>query len=191
MGRRPDHLSLRRLIAARAADLTEQALLAGLSADELAELASSGTVAQLSTRASGSSPRRQRPTSLFFLQSGMVSVKLPSGVRLATLEQGMGSAKWRCSRAAHRRRLRRHRRRLPRTAARGPGFARRRAAAQAVAQPVVAAGSAPDPRQRESRAADRLLRRDATSVWTDLAAALFDAAIQSARFHTRVTPPRP
>jgi glutaminase len=28
-------------------------------------------------------------TSLFFLQSGMVSVKLPSGVRLASLDEGM------------------------------------------------------------------------------------------------------
>jgi glutaminase len=28
-------------------------------------------------------------SSLFFLQSGMVSVKLPSGVRLASLDQGM------------------------------------------------------------------------------------------------------
>ncbi|HEX4407865.1 MAG TPA: glutaminase A [Xanthobacteraceae bacterium] len=68
--------------------LKEQALLAGLSDEEINELASLGTT------------RRYRPgqrilaaeepsASLFFLQSGMVSVKLPSGVRLASFDQGM------------------------------------------------------------------------------------------------------
>jgi glutaminase len=69
-------------------DLQEQMLLAGLTAEEIADLAALGT------------PRRYQSgqriiakgdpaSSLFFLQSGMVSVKLPSGVRLATLTQGM------------------------------------------------------------------------------------------------------
>jgi glutaminase len=68
--------------------LGEQALLADLAADEIAALA------ELST------PRRYEAgqriisagapaNSLFFLQSGMVSVKLPSGVRLASLGPGM------------------------------------------------------------------------------------------------------
>jgi glutaminase len=68
--------------------LGEQALLADLSADEIAALA------ELST------PRRyeageriisagEAANSLFFLQHGMVSVKLPSGVRLASLGPGM------------------------------------------------------------------------------------------------------
>jgi len=70
------------------AGLAEHALLSGLSEADVAELANLAT------------PRRfqagQRiitcgdaATSMFFLQSGMVSVKLPSGVRLATLTQGM------------------------------------------------------------------------------------------------------
>ena len=68
--------------------LGEQALLVDLAADEIAALA------ELST------PRRyeaghriisagEPANSLFFLQSGMVSVKLPSGVRLASLGPGM------------------------------------------------------------------------------------------------------
>jgi glutaminase len=68
--------------------LGEQALLADLAIDEIAALA------ELST------PRRYQAgqriisagepaNSLFFLQSGMVSVKLPSGVRLASLGPGM------------------------------------------------------------------------------------------------------
>ncbi len=55
--------------------LGEQALLADLAPDEIAALA------ELSTA--------RRYNSLFFLQSGMVSVKLPSGVRLASLGPGM------------------------------------------------------------------------------------------------------
>jgi glutaminase len=68
--------------------LGEQALLAELEPEEIAALA------ELST------PRRYEAgqrivsagdpaNSLFFLQSGMVSVKLPSGVRLASLGPGM------------------------------------------------------------------------------------------------------
>ena len=68
--------------------LREQQLLAGLSDDEIAALASHTT------------PRNYRAgerivrsgevaLSLFFLQSGMVSVKLSNGARLATLVAGM------------------------------------------------------------------------------------------------------
>jgi glutaminase len=68
--------------------LGEQALLADLAIDEIAALAGLST------------PRRyeagqriisagEPANSLFFLQSGMVSVKLPSGVRLASLGPGM------------------------------------------------------------------------------------------------------
>src|SRR5260370_33683496 len=63
-------------------------LLAGLADEELAALTRLGTPR--------SYPAGKRivaagapATSLFFLQSGMVSVKLPSGVRLASLEAGM------------------------------------------------------------------------------------------------------
>ncbi len=76
------------LAAKDSSHLKEQALLAGLNDEELASLAMLGT------------PRRYRAgqrivasdapaASIFFLQSGMVSVKLPSGVRLASLDQGM------------------------------------------------------------------------------------------------------
>jgi len=69
-------------------DLSEQALLAGLTKKELDRLASLGTV------------RTYRPgeriigaddpaTSIFFLNSGVVHVKLPSGMRLATITAGM------------------------------------------------------------------------------------------------------
>lgn len=68
--------------------LKEQALLAGLSDEELDSLATLGT--QRTYRAGQRIVAAEEPaTSLFFLQSGMVSVKLPSGVRLATLDQGM------------------------------------------------------------------------------------------------------
>lgn len=68
--------------------LKEQALLAGLSDEELENLASLGT--RRIYRAGQRIVAAEEPaTSLFFLQSGMVSVKLSSGVRLATLDQGM------------------------------------------------------------------------------------------------------
>ncbi len=68
--------------------LKEQALLAGLSDEELDALATLGTTR--SYRAGQRLVGADEPAaSLFFLQSGMVSVKLPSGVRLATLDQGM------------------------------------------------------------------------------------------------------
>jgi glutaminase len=68
--------------------LGEQALLAGLGADEIAALA------ELSTERRYAVGQRivaagEPANSLFFLQSGMVSVKLPSGVRLASLGPGM------------------------------------------------------------------------------------------------------
>ncbi len=74
--------------AATGAHLKEQALLAGLTDQELADLTKLGTARSF--------PAGQRiisagepGSSLFFLQSGMVSVKLPSGVRLASLDEGM------------------------------------------------------------------------------------------------------
>ena len=68
--------------------LGEQALLADLAADEIAALA------ELSTTRHYDAGQRiisagEPANSLFFLQSGMVSVKLASGVRLASLGPGM------------------------------------------------------------------------------------------------------
>ena len=68
--------------------LGEQALLAELTVDEIAALA------ELSTERRYEAGQRiisagGPANSLFFLQSGMVSVKLPSGVRLASLGPGM------------------------------------------------------------------------------------------------------
>ena len=68
--------------------LGEQALLAELTADEIAALAELSTTRryQPGQRIIGAG---EPANSLFFLQSGMVSVKLPSGVRLASLGPGM------------------------------------------------------------------------------------------------------
>jgi glutaminase len=70
------------------ARLGEQALLAGLTPDELNELATLVTSRTFHTGeriiAAG-----EPASSIMFLQSGMVSVKLPSGVRLASLARGM------------------------------------------------------------------------------------------------------
>jgi glutaminase len=68
--------------------LGEQALLAELTADEIAALAELSAVRTYET---GQRILRagEPANSLFFLQSGMVSVKLPSGVRLASLGPGM------------------------------------------------------------------------------------------------------
>ena len=68
--------------------LGEQALLAELTREEIAALA------ELSTARRYEAGQRiivagEPANSLFFLQSGMVSVKLPSGVRLASLGPGM------------------------------------------------------------------------------------------------------
>src|ERR1700686_493346 len=69
-------------------ELSEQPLLAGLSADELELMASLGKV-----RAYRGGERiiaaAEPATSLFFLRSGVVHVKLPGGIRLATLTPGM------------------------------------------------------------------------------------------------------
>jgi glutaminase len=69
-------------------ELSEQALLAGLSPKELAELAAMGS---LRTYQAGQKiiAAAERPVSLFFLKSGVVNVKLPSGIRLATITAGM------------------------------------------------------------------------------------------------------
>jgi glutaminase len=68
--------------------LKEQALLAGLTDAELADLTKLGAVR---TYQAGQRiiTAGEPASSLFFLQSGMVSVKLPSGVRLASLDEGM------------------------------------------------------------------------------------------------------
>jgi len=68
--------------------LKEQALLAGLNDEELADLAALGT-ARSYKAGQRIVTAGEAAASLFFLQSGMVSVKLPSGVRLASLDQGM------------------------------------------------------------------------------------------------------
>lgn len=68
--------------------LGEQALLAELAPDEIAALAELSTMRRYDAGQriiSAGDPAN----SLFFLQSGMVSVKLPSGVRLASLGPGM------------------------------------------------------------------------------------------------------
>jgi glutaminase len=68
-------------------DLADQELLAGLPPDLIEKIGAEGVGRSFHTGerifASGSAS-----TSLFFLQSGMVSVKLPDGVRLATLVPG-------------------------------------------------------------------------------------------------------
>jgi glutaminase len=76
------------LVAKDDTHLKEQALLADLTDEELADLAALGTAR--SFQAGHRIVAADEPAnSLFFLQSGMVSVKLPSGVRLASLDQGM------------------------------------------------------------------------------------------------------
>jgi glutaminase len=69
-------------------ELSEQALLAGLTAEEVASLASLGTIR---TYPAGHKiiAADQPATSLFFLKSGVVHVMLPNGIRLATLTAGM------------------------------------------------------------------------------------------------------
>jgi glutaminase len=69
-------------------ELSEQPLLAGLAADELALLASLGTIRtyQAGERIIAAA---EPATSLFFLRSGVVHVKLPGGIRLATIAAGM------------------------------------------------------------------------------------------------------
>jgi len=69
-------------------ELSEQPLLAGLDEDELARLAALGTIRTYYAGEkiiAASEPAR----SLFFLRSGVVHVKLPGGIRLATITAGM------------------------------------------------------------------------------------------------------
>ncbi|MBR0713326.1 glutaminase A [Bradyrhizobium liaoningense] len=69
-------------------ELDEQLLLAGLSEEELADLASLCTIR--SYQAGAKIVATGNPAdSLFFLRSGAVHVTLPDGVRLATLTAGM------------------------------------------------------------------------------------------------------
>jgi glutaminase len=69
-------------------ELSEQALLAGLTATELDDLAALGTVR--SYQAGTVIIAATEPaSSLFFLKSGVVHVRLPSGIRLATITAGM------------------------------------------------------------------------------------------------------
>ena len=69
-------------------ELSEQPLLAGLTEEELTDLASLGAIRTYQTGEkiiTAGDPA----TSLFFLRSGAVHVTLPDGVRLATLTAGM------------------------------------------------------------------------------------------------------
>ncbi len=68
--------------------LTDQTLLAELTAEQIAELAGLSTTRNFETgqRILGAG---EPANSIFFLQNGMVSVKLASGVRLASLGPGM------------------------------------------------------------------------------------------------------
>ena len=70
------------------AELSEQSLLAGLTADELAKLASLGTI-RIFPPGERIIAAEVPPSSLFFLRSGVVHVNLPSGIRIATLTAGM------------------------------------------------------------------------------------------------------
>jgi glutaminase len=67
--------------------LSEQPLLAGLSAENLEELAAIGTV-RTYRRGEKIVGAGDPATSLFFLRSGVVHVTLPDGIRLATLTAG-------------------------------------------------------------------------------------------------------
>jgi glutaminase len=75
-------------ISKETAHLGEQALLADLDPAEIAALAELSTTRryEIGQRILAAG---EPANSLFFLQSGMVSVKLPSGVRLASLGPGM------------------------------------------------------------------------------------------------------
>ena len=74
--------------SAEVTELSEQALLAGLAADQLEQLAALGTIRSYrpGDRIIGAAATA---TSLFFLRSGVVHVMLPNGVRLATITAGM------------------------------------------------------------------------------------------------------
>src|SRR5206468_3302521 len=74
--------------AAHSTQLHEQPLLADLAKEEIAAITALSIPRRYETgqRIIGSG---EPAKSLFFLQSGMVSVKLPNGVRLASLGPGM------------------------------------------------------------------------------------------------------
>jgi glutaminase len=71
-----------------ATELSEQSLLAGLTDEELTDLAS---LSEIRTYQTGEKvvATGDDATSLFFLRSGVVHVTLPDGIRLATLTAGM------------------------------------------------------------------------------------------------------
>jgi glutaminase len=69
-------------------ELFEQPLLAGLTAKELAELATLGTI-RIYQPGERIVSATEAPDALFFLRSGVVHVRLPGGIRLATLTAGM------------------------------------------------------------------------------------------------------
>jgi glutaminase len=69
-------------------ELSEQPLLAGLSAGELSELASLG-ITKTYRRGEKIVGAGEPASSLLFLTSGVVHVTLPDGIRLATLTAGM------------------------------------------------------------------------------------------------------
>jgi glutaminase len=70
------------------AELSEQTLLAGLTPGEIADLAALGTVKHYEAGAKIIAAS-QPAASLYFLRSGVVHVRLPSGIRIATLTAGM------------------------------------------------------------------------------------------------------
>jgi glutaminase len=74
--------------AVEATELSEQPLLAGLTAEELSRLAALGTIRTYQMRQKIIAAA-EPATSLFFLTSGVVHVRLPGGIRLATLTAGM------------------------------------------------------------------------------------------------------
>jgi glutaminase len=73
---------------AKTMHLSEQALLAGLTPDDIDHLAAIGSERSFKT-GERIIVAGDPATSLFFLQSGMVSVKLGSGARLTSISSGM------------------------------------------------------------------------------------------------------
>ena len=69
-------------------ELSEQPLLAGLTPQELADLAALGHI-RLYEAGAKIIAASEPATSLFFLGSGVVHVRLPGGIRIATLTAGM------------------------------------------------------------------------------------------------------
>ena len=139
-------------------ELSEQALLAGLTPEELTDLAS---IATIRTYRPGEKivTSGEPATSLFFLRSGAVHVTLPDGIRLATLTAGMAFGEMALLETPPlRRRAGRHAaatayeiaaagfRALPQTASAGQRADH--------AQPRATAGRPPDRRQYQGGSAD-------------------------------------